>query len=196
MTARFITCPSCRQEEPLGDLEVPERGRLYACGTCDHVWTLRREAIVQAAVTEQAPDATAANVVLPAATRPRRRFIILLAAASVAACCVAGAWLYLHARAAAPEVYPERPLMIIDPTIEANASGNAVTVEFHVENPNARTKTFEQACVSLIDESGHSAFRWCSDGTRRDLGAHSRLSISFDVLNPPARVRNLEIQVR
>jgi hypothetical protein len=218
----MISCPECRWELDLGDLTVPEAGRLLACPRCSFIWRLmlseeeRRQQAERSAAPPPPPPPEAAPAVPVGAGRVARirsglvALLPKLRLAGLALVAVAALYVGLATMRNTLVVWVPslRPLFTafglhVGPSaiairlvgVAPAASGN-IRIEYAVLNDTALARPIPTICATGFDSSGDGLFTRCFPGETASIESKSERRFSFIIVDPVSPVAEVRLDMR
>ncbi len=192
-----VLCPTCSEYSQFEAIDVPARGRLIMCQSCDLVWTVRPAEVLEDLPSEAQADPVKSDNTAPPAPRSRK----LLAAAigsfvlvGIAASTAAYFWL-----GSPPEVSvantAEPRLSIVKSDVDRDTTSKLLTVDVSVRNEGTGSAKSYDLCVRLMNKRSEPLFRWCERVVDRPVPPGEQSSVRLQIVSPPSEVASAEVQV-
>lgn len=192
-----VLCPTCSEYSQFEAIDVPARGRLIMCGSCDLVWTVRPAEVLEDLPSEAQDDSFRSDNTAPPAPRSRR----LLAAAigsialvGIAASAAALFWLGSSPGVSVADTASPR-LSIVNSDVDRDTTSKLLTVDVRVRNDGTGSATSYDLCVRLMNKRSEPLFRWCERVVDRPLPPGEQSLVRLQIVSPPSEVTSAEVRV-
>lgn len=192
-----VLCPTCGETSQIEAIEVPPRGRLLMCDSCDLIWTVRPHEILPDGPVIGSASAPAPVTPRNAApSRPRRYTLAATAAASVLALAatVGLAW---NNGADVAEDGPSTPrIAIVGSEVQRDASAQVLTIKVTLANEGTRVASAYDVCVRLLNRRAAPLFNWCQHVADRTVEPGARRLIELQLVSPPPDMVSAEVHLK
>lgn len=192
-----VLCPTCSEYSQFEAIDVPARGRLIICQSCDLVWTVRPADVLEDLPSEAQDNPASSEDTPPPALRSRK----LMAAATgsialvgIAASTAAYFWLGSPPEAAVADTAKPR-LSIVNSDVDRDTTNKLLTVDVRVRNEGTGPAKSYDLCVRLMNKRSEPLFRWCERVVDRPLPPGEQSSVRLQIVSPPSEVASAEVQV-
>lgn len=192
-----VLCPTCRETSQFEAIDVPAKGRLVLCQSCDLVWTVRPGEVLEDLPTEAPakPAATLSNAPAPNLSRKLMAMTVggaaVIGIASVAAAYLWPGW---STDAVNGDVAEPR-LSIVSSEVDRDTTNKLLTVEVTLKNEGARPAGPFDLCVRLLNSRAEPLFRWCEHVADQPVNPGERSAVRLRIVSPPSEVASAEVQV-
>lgn len=192
-----VLCPTCGEYSQFEAIDIPARGRLIMCESCDLVWTLRPAEVLDDLPSEAQDDPVQSGGTAPAAHRSRKLLaaaIGSLALAGIAASTAAYFWLSRPPEAPVANTAEPR-LSIVNSDVDRDMTNKLLTVDVSVRNEGTGAAKSYGLCVRLMNKRSEPLFRWCERVVDRPVPPGEQSSVRLQIVSPPSDVASAEVQV-
>ena len=192
-----VLCPTCGEHSQFEAIDVPARGRLIMCQSCDLVWTVRPAEVLEDLPSEAQEDPVQSNNAAQPAPRSRRLLaaaIGSLALAGIAASTAAYFWLSRSSEASVANTAEPR-LSIVNSDVDRDTTSKLLTVDVSVRNEGTGAAKSYDLCVRLMNRRSEPLFRWCERVVDHPVPPGEQSSVRLQIVSPPSEVTSAEVQV-
>lgn len=192
-----VLCPSCGEYTQFEAIEVPARGRLIMCQSCDLVWTVKPAEVLENLPSEAQEFPVQSDDAAPPAPRSRKRLAAAVGSiliVGIAASTAAYFWLGRPQEASVANA-AEPGLSIVNSEVNRDMTSKLLTVDVSVRNEGTAAVRSYDLCVRLMNKRSEPLFRWCERVVDRPVPPGEQSSVRLQIVSPPSEVASAEVQV-
>ena len=192
-----VLCPTCSEYSQFEAIEVPARGRLIMCQSCDVVWTVKPAEVLEDLPSEAKEPHVQSDDFAPPAPGSRKLLAAAIGSfviAGIAASTAAYFGLGRPQEASVAETAAPR-LTIVNSDVDRDMTSKILTVDVGLRNEGATAAKSYDLCVRLMNKRSEPLFRWCERVVDRPVFPGEQNSVRLQIVSPPSEVASAEVRV-